>query len=197
MTEPFLPSSMNNETRKKLWKILGVIALGVLSSAVWDLLKPMIGGLWFAALSLTTLGIDSLKDAIYARGGGTELAARINGATTILFAAVFSGTSILIMFLRSAGIGRGRYPGLVLIICILGTYVGIAQSMSQRYVGTLVKHRLRIEELAESTLDSQGYRALVLQRHEIVDKKSYLSYLKTVSSELAKKGIQTPSREFW
>ena len=52
--------------RKTVASILGAIVLGALGSALWDLVKPLLGWAANAVLSVSTLGLDSLRNSIYA-----------------------------------------------------------------------------------------------------------------------------------
>ena len=52
--------------KKTTLTMIGVVVLGALGSGLWELVKPLLGWSWSGLLTIATLGLDSLRDGIYA-----------------------------------------------------------------------------------------------------------------------------------
>jgi len=58
---------MKERIKKMIWGggVVGIIILGVITNATWDLLKPIGSFLFRVILNLSVLGIGKFKDGIY------------------------------------------------------------------------------------------------------------------------------------
>lgn len=52
--------------KEKVIPIIGALVVGALGSGLWELIKPLLSLLGSASLNIVTLGLDSLRDGLYA-----------------------------------------------------------------------------------------------------------------------------------
>lgn len=70
-------------------KTSGVVVVGALGSALWDLVKPGLFWLWTSSVTVSSLGIQSLTDDLYIRAadqagiGGTSFV--VQGLAVLIF----------------------------------------------------------------------------------------------------------------
>ena len=81
--------------KRKILAIAGALLIGALGSGLWELIKPLFG--WFASVSLdiVTLGLESLRDGLYADAAAQE-SERISSLILVLLSGIMFGLSFAI-----------------------------------------------------------------------------------------------------
>ena len=76
--------------KRKILAIAGALLIGALGSGLWELIKPLFG--WFASVSLdiVTLGLESLRDGLYADAAAQE-SERISSLILVLLSGIMFG----------------------------------------------------------------------------------------------------------
>lgn len=58
--------------KEKIITIVGALIIGALGSGLWELIKPLLSLLGAASLNVVTLGLDSLRDGLYAEAANMQ-----------------------------------------------------------------------------------------------------------------------------
>jgi len=81
----------------------GALALGVLGSALWELIKPGVSWMGSGVLAVLSLGIDSVVDDIYAHvGQSNSVVAWIKGGVTFLLATAIVAPALYLIGRRNS-----------------------------------------------------------------------------------------------
>lgn len=132
--------------------ILGTLVLGALGSGLWELIKPGISFLGSAALTVISLGFDSVVNDIYSRVGRANLPATWVKATALLILALMLYAITGIQTLRAANLVRTsqasrRYVLNSLIFALIAAFV-IIGAARHAYVA---KNRTYFDYLARAS----------------------------------------------
>lgn len=82
--------------KRKFLAIGGALLIGALGSGLWELLKPLLGWLASASLDIVTLGLESLRDGLYADAAAQE-SERVSGMILSLLSGVMGGLLLAIL----------------------------------------------------------------------------------------------------
>lgn len=188
---------MTPSGRKKIRIIVGVIFWGVVSSAIWDALKP--AAVWSAAIlmEISTLGLESMRDAVYLRGRGSEDLAWIQAsvqATTCMTLLIFS---LGVLCARLAAptpsvikVSRLALPPVMIVLMFF--WIQYAQTI---YVSSLVRYRIDLELMANVDDSDREIKARAAQVRQIKDRKSYILYTQGLSQLIRQRGQQPPEMQ--
>ncbi len=172
--------------RKTVASAVGVIILGALGNALWELLRPGLGGAWDVLLNVTTLGIQSLRDQVYADAAKYGLIVNAGGSdAAALFAALFA-----LMFAtlpRRAGFTRIMVP-MLLFAFVLATM----QSLTHREAAGLAREfdaKLGILLPRISPVEAAQFRADFLQ---VRTQREFTDVINRLDSSLRAQGLPQP-----
>jgi hypothetical protein len=185
--------------KRSVVSTLGVIVLGAFGSGLWELGKPLLGWLWEALVGLSTLGLDSLRDGIYAdaaaslgRPIGLGLAVQVLAALTSLLAA-----SILHSIAMSV---PSRYEKLVRAyhwLFLVGAFALLVAASRTAYVSQLSLYYLKLETIAApylSDLEIKKRRAAYVQ---VTGRQGFIQQVHVMSATIEAAGANVPKRDFF
>jgi len=89
--------------RNKLLAVIGALLVGALGSGLWELLKPLFLWASSASLNIVTLGLDSLRDGLYADAAAQE-PERISATLLAILTGVATGVMLVVMFFPQGSI---------------------------------------------------------------------------------------------
>jgi uncharacterized membrane protein (DUF485 family) len=171
--------------KSKFLTIIGALILGALGSGLWELIKPLFVWVSTASLDIVTLGLDSLRDGLYADAASLEtervsysILSAITGIVTgiIVSALMFSrlkrrdkANMDLVMAqdpatrkataqAKIARLQRIRFVAIALVALSLSAQVFMAQRTI--YISRAAAHFNRLCAIAEPHID-QGELALI------------------------------------
>ena len=187
--------------------VVAALAIGVGGSALWELLKPVLGWLWQAMIAIATLGLDGVRDSMYARTAGMT----VDGAAAMA-SDHFTASVALLMFSFAAGaypsasrriFGRQMDRRLRLVF-IAYSFIGVAfafgmviASTRDVYARGLVKHRAHVIALVRPHVDQKQLDALEAEYWQVNGRGAFLNHMKTLTALAQQKGVQTPTRSFF
>lgn len=146
-------------------KTAGVIVIGALGSALWDLVKPGVFWLWASVVNFSSLGIQSLSDDIYIRAAGqvgnvgaTLFVAQV--LTTLLFTV---GGAIMQVLSLGEGSERARqFARPYMYIFMAGAVILMIQVARGAYSRALARDYEHLELIASpymSDIEQKKFRA--------------------------------------
>jgi len=185
--------------RKKTTVWLGVIILGALGNALWELAKPLLGWAWSAGLTIATLGVDSLRDGMYADAGhslgisgpAASLAPALLGAI-----AGIAGMIILsVKYYSRGGSSLFAFPPLLLLtIMALSSTVF---TLRNAYVEGLKNHYARLIIIGAPFIEPLDAKKLDSEFIRLENRDQYIKIIGKLHMILRENGIEPPLREFF
>jgi hypothetical protein len=177
--------------KSKILPIVGIIILGVVSSAVWELLRPYLFGGWDLAIGVISLGLQTLRDAIYAD------AARVGAVTARAhsLAAVLAGT---IAFFSSVTIAllarRAALARLVNSMLLLTAVFFIALSQRSNYAGKAAAHFDNLLVTTAPVLSDMQYKQYRSRFAQVRTEQDYDNLAKDLMDIVRQNGLRAPTR---
>lgn len=192
--------------RKKILWVVGVVGLGALGSAVWELAKPLLGWAWIGLLTIATLGLGSLRDNLYTTAAnslgngrpiGLASAVQMLGATIMLavatiilcFQAVFPDRPLI----KAARLGMT----LLLYLMIFGSVAMMVGGIENRYREELASYYAKLETIAAPFISDREMKELRSKSAQSIGRKQYLEQIEKLQRLIRENGIQPPIREFF
>lgn len=184
--------------RKTLLTTLGVIFFGALGSGLWELLKPLLNWSWSGLLTISTLGLTSLRDGIYAEAAsgqsiiGIVVAVQALGGLTLVTGAAIIGYISISFRPTLHPIAKGYH--LILFICAVALLVATSRSA---YVSQLARYSTKLETIAAPHFSEIEFKQLRAQYTQINNRASYLAYIATLRKRIESAGEKVPARDFF
>ena len=146
--------------RRKLFSIVGTIVLGALGSGLWELLKPLGTTAWDAMLTVSTLGLDSLKDGLYQSASRLGAAGARQAAGIQLLGALITLTIAgVMMSLRFRLPARGRLESnayLLPFVFLAGAAALMIGATRTSYVAKVAAYCEQLSTIAAPYIDTQA-----------------------------------------
>lgn len=185
--------------KKTLVSTIGVITLGALGSGLWELVKPFLAWGWSGLLTIATLGMDSLRDGIYADaasviGKPTGLAVATQGLSVlILFTGVAIISYIRISFRPAPHFIAKVYFGTLFVAAIAFT---VAVNRSS-YVTQLAAYNAKLEVIATPYFSDTQMNELRAEYVQIDNRAAYLAHIAKLQKAIEAGGKKVQIREFF
>lgn len=197
-------------------KVLGALGLGVLSSALWDLIKPMLGSLYNAVLALSSLGIDSIREEMYsitseafAREVGIVYISQASSSLMFLsvsLAFAFQALGSLRLLRSSGSTGSIQSPQEMikskgfLLAALLFLALGVfttATSVRAKYAHDFATYMVNLHVIAAPLVTDQQLKELRAEVANIHSRNDYLLQVRKVQAIIKKGGGKVPARDFF
>jgi hypothetical protein len=185
--------------KKTLLSTLGVIVLGALGSGLWELIKPLLSWGWSGILTLSTLGMDSLRDEMYvdaatgaSKSIGTVMAVQLLG-TLIMITGVAIISYIRISF-RPNPHPLARAYCLMLFVGAIALCVSVSRT---GYVNQLFIYSTKLETIAAPHLSDTQLKQLRAKYVLIDSRAAYLAHVAALRKVIETAGQSAPDREFF
>ena len=147
--------------KTKILTILGALFLGALGSGLWEVIKPLFTWLLAGSLHIVTLGLDSLRDGLYAEAA----AGRAEGVSITmlsygigLFGGITSAMALDLALARRGGSARWRLPGgntwAPVVLVVTGTLITLL-GVRVIYISSVGSHFHRLCALAAPFSDER------------------------------------------
>lgn len=146
-------------------KTAGVIVIGGLGSALWDLSKPVLAWLWTSTVSISSLGIQSLTDALYAKAAGFAIGTFgisyiVQATACVVF--LVGGALMQVMSIETSSTYRRSFARFYMFLFMIGTTVMLLQLLRTTYSLSLARDYERLEVVIAphiSDLEQRQFRA--------------------------------------
>lgn len=187
-------------TKQTLVSVVGVIVLGALGSGLWELIKPLLGWGWSGILTLSTLGLDSLRDGIYAD------TASVNGKPTGIAWAVqsLSGLIVLtgVMVINSIRLSfrpttLSRLPTANSLVLLLAASAFVVAGVRTSYVTHLAAYTAKLETIAAPHLSDAQLKQFRAGAVQVNSRADYLINIEALRKVIEAAGQKAPSRDFF
>lgn len=207
--------------KEKIIPIVGALIVGALGSGLWELIKPLLSLLGGASLSIVTLGLDSLRDGLYAEAANMQperaALAILSSLQGFLLAIPFllymrtksknkkhdipeppvnASTDELIAY-KSALEGRLKnlekksYIAMAVIILALTVNVLMFQRLS--YISRVSAHFDQLVAMAAPYIENKEVLYIKSQYAQVMSKSDYDKVILNLYEILQKNGISTPA----
>lgn len=208
-------------TMKKLKRltggVVGAIVLGLVTNALWDILKPVSHTLYKTVLYISVLGIEKLKDGIYQEiskgmheGVTLELYILINAVLlgliiAICFAALVvrlrkSGKVTLAVKLERATL-LSRHVGVWSFVSFIAVYMVFAVTVvsfslvKTKYINQAITHYLQVLTIAKPYLNSNQVEKFNSEFAQIKNSKEYKNLINEIEDVLKDNQLEKPEFE--
>ena len=188
--------------RRKLLGIVGTVILGALGSGLWELLKPVGASAWNAALTIATLGLDSLRDGLYQSAARLGTTGARNALTLQLVSAlILLSTSSAMMRLRFLPPERGLSRPLVYyflpFLLLGGALATMTSAIRIAYVGKVAVYYEQLSTIAAPYVDTQARLELASRVTRAQGRTEYVAVLTELEQLLKTKAIKFPRQELY
>lgn len=190
-------------TRNHVLKLLGVAGGGIVGSAAWEGAKPFLSKGWDLLLTVATLGIDTLRDAIYADArfslevANAEYIKVVGMACPLLILTVVVAVGLHTWPQHNGNLNfrkRARYFALCTNVVVMLSLVQLAE---QKYVIGLTQYRLEVETLAAVSRSDQDIRVTAAKLVQIRTRDQFVGYVEDCRKEIEQRGGRAPTRDLF
>lgn len=185
---------------KKTWvSAIATVFLGVVGSAFWEVLKPLLGWSWDASISITTLGLNSIRDGIYA-GSASALPETLYQSHTnkLLAALMLILCSVLLRFSpKSEDKDDRRWASIFSILFLLGGVLALASAQRMLYSAQLAVYNARLEQISAAFLSPKEVQIHHARFLMIRNRGDYLERIMYLTQRIEESGQKVPPREFF
>lgn len=200
---------------KNNWLYLtGVLALGVVSSALWEGIKPLTTFVFKFLLNVSTLGLQKFKDDIYreiAKGFHENFSLELYSLVMVMLASMYVGMWFALLKLRSTE-NTEKTGGLfsfmserfakVLEFWILPTIVIIVvvstalEVVKQEYINLSVTHVNQTLLILEPFLNDEEEELLISQFAQVDNRSDFVQFLNRLEEIADINQIKIPDFDF-
>lgn len=191
---------MNKTLNKKMiFSTLGAIILGVLSSGIWELVKPLLGTSWSGLLTVATFGLDSLRDGIY------EDAVRVFESPLGLSVAVqtlsgvvlITGVAIISYIRATFQQPATLFARVYYLLLFFGAITMFITASRTTYVNTLARHHTQLETIAAPYLSDLELKKLRSEYVVVNSRRLYLQHIEKLQKVISANGGYPPYQYFF
>lgn len=180
--------------------VIGVIALSLVSSAIWDITKPAIVWLGTLTWQTSTLGMEVLRDQLYGRAKASETTSWILAGmqvVVIVGQSLLASASLYLLSFTTQTPKARRMTKIALpalVVCLLFMFGQYAQTA---YVISLVRYRLDLEVVAAIDSKEMEIKMRAARVRQINDRNSYVKYIEELRQSIKASGRASPPMEFF
>jgi hypothetical protein len=185
--------------REKIISWAAVVLLGALGSAFWELIKPLLGWVLSATLAIATLGLDSLRDGMYASAGrGLGLpeplaSLSLSNAGLMLVVAV-----MVVKYLNLPKTSPAKeIAKLIPLMLLTGSVTMLIGAVRSNYVEELTNHFVRLSIIAAPYIDEKETKKLNSEFTRIESRGEYIQKVEKLRSIVRANGVEPPLRDFF
>lgn len=184
--------------KTRIFSAIGVIVLGALGSGLWEFLKPVLG--WFGTwiLTLSTLGMDSLRDTIYAAAHTPPMLSEIKAATATICSVVMLTGTMVLTYIRVSF--RPRQPRFATthLVFLLGLGIAFfAASLRHIYSAGLSAYSSKLETIAAQHISDTELKQVRARAAQVNSRSSYLDHVEGLRQIAESNGETVQPREFF
>lgn len=183
--------------RKTLLSTLGVILLGALGSGLWELLKPLLNWGWSGLLTISTLGLTSLRDGIYANAAGDKSVGIAVAVQTLSSLTMLTGAAIIGYIRISFRPPSHPMAKLYYFSLLMGAVAFLVAGSRTAYVSQLASYSTKLEIIAAPHISENELKQLRAKSVQIDNRASYLAYIATLREKIEAAGEKAPTRNFF
>jgi hypothetical protein len=181
---------------KALLSTIGVIVLGALGSGLWDLVKPYLSNFSYYLATLSTFGIDTLRDDLYLRAA-KSLGQAVNFNTTgslvdAWIAVLLAG--ILHVLSLSKEMRIARFAQAYMLLCFaLALGFGV-QVVKNSFALRLANHYEVLEVIASPQLSDKEIRQYRSDFSQVQNRVDYQKVIDSLSTRIRQTGGTVPAQ---
>ena len=184
---------MNKQTAIKT---LGVIVVGALGSALWDFSKPALAWVWGSAVSISSLGLQSLTDALYEKAAGLVTQTFGTSYTVQAAAAVvfLVGGALMHAISIDASEYRRTFARAYMFLFIIGTIVMQLQVLRTSYSMSLARDYERLEAVVAPHISDIERRQFRASMSRVTGQVAFEKLMEAMSSRALAAGEPLPTK---
>lgn len=205
---------MTSKIRKWfLGSVIGVVVLALLTNVIWEVLKPLSGGIIVFIIRVTTLGIKKLNDSIY-----KEIARGLHENTSLQIYVIVTGLVLGLVFIiligsylslrrdkqkdeivnRNSWIERiFRSKKMLYFSFIYGVFLLCFLSLDAVqtiYINRSVTYYFQIITIINPNISDQQYKVFNSRFSQIENSKDYLKIITEIEKFAKENNIVLPRR---
>ncbi|HAD04081.1 MAG: hypothetical protein A2091_08335 [Desulfuromonadales bacterium GWD2_61_12] len=185
--------------KRLIFSTLGAIFLGVLSSGVYELVKPLLGPSWSGILTVATFGLDSLRDAIYADAAHVFESPLGLGVAVQTLAGVILITGVAIIgYIRATSQLTAPFLARVsYLLLFFGAITMFITASRSTYVNRLARHHSQLETMAAPYLADLELKKLRSEFVQVNNRRLYLQQLEKLQKIISDNHGYPPYQYFF
>ena len=183
--------------RQTAIKTAGVIVIGALGSALWDFSKPALAWLWTITVSISSLGVQSLTDALYAKAAGFALwTSGISYIVQATACVVFLvGAALMqVMSIETSSTYQRSYARGYLLIFMFGVIVMLLQLLRTTYSMSLARDYERLEVVIAPHISDHEQRQFRASLSRVTGQAAFEKLIGDMSSRAIAAGEALPTK---
>lgn len=185
--------------KKNILSVTGVVILGALGSGLWELISPLFGWVFAGILTITTLGLDSLRDGMYEDAANTIVNKSEIGLGIQLLAALgISVTVLVIVYLElSFRPVRRLFPRLIFYFLVFGS-VSLTIAVSRTaYINKVVSFYTKLETIAAPLVPEAKLKEMRASYVQVTNKAAYVTQIEAMQKAIEAAGGKAPNFDFF
>lgn len=185
--------------KKLIFSTIGAIVLGILSSGLWELVRPLLGPCWSGILTVATFGLDSLRDAIYADAAHVFESPLGLGVAVQTLAGVILITGVAIISYIRATLQQPVpfFARLYYLILFFGAMTMFITASRSTYVNRLARHHSQLETMAAPYLSDLELKKLRSEYVQVNSRRLYLQHMEKMEKVINDNGGYPPYQYFF
>lgn len=184
---------------KNIIRYAGVLLIGALGNGLWELMKPILSSIVNVILTVATLGIDSLRDGMYAAASHSIIGTIQLQATLQVLAGLICAVGVLLMGHISDLSGQriyqmSRISKLMMMTCAIILLIG---SFRTNYIGGLVSYQNGLMVRLAPYITDVELKKIDAESLEIVNRSQYIEHIQSLQGRIKANGGKYPERNFF
>jgi hypothetical protein len=179
--------------------IFSTVVLGAVGSGLWEVVKPLVTGSWTGLLTLATLGLDTVRDHMYAQAAQTM--GKPTGFQVVLsyaLTAIFLTGTVVLLWIKTSFPHTASPLGNFLFRVLLCLVVASAlTSVRAIYATNLAHYTAVLETMAAPHLTETELKRFRADAIRIANRDQYLKHVERLQKVIEGKGEQSPKRNFF
>lgn len=185
--------------KRLIFSTLGAIILGVLSSGIYELVKPLFGQSWSGVLTVATFGLDSLRDGIYADAAHVFESPLGLGVAVQTMAGVVMITGVaIISYIRATAAQPAPFTArLTYLLLFFGAITMFITASRTTYVNRLARHHSQLETMAAPYISDLELKKLRSDFVQVNDRRLYLQQIEKLQKVISDNHGYPPYQYFF
>jgi len=181
--------------------VLGAVAavlLGALGSGFWELAKPVLGWGWLGLLTVATLGLDSLRDGMYADAArNVGLRATVLTRIQALAGLMLTTAALILLYIRAAFPHSSARARAILWLLMAGVVTMTVGAARGTYIEGLANYATRLTVIVAPYVSEADLKKYHSELAQVSSRVQYLRVVEELRAVIRRNGPEPPARDFF
>ncbi|MFN6340023.1 MAG: hypothetical protein ACK41W_15020 [Cyanobacteriota bacterium] len=193
----------------------GALGIGILGSAMWEGIKPLLNWLSSLLLTVATLGISSYRDSIY-KDAAVGIDERASGITLLIALSYLFALPIARLIneaefaslapdaepdrqseRRGSSLKTIRVRKIIRIMNVLFAFIIVVIGNREIYVSRTSAYARQLQDIAAPFLDDQASKTIRSRFAQVRTKKEFIELVEVLKRTIRKKNAYFPERSLY